>query len=70
MEKVRERPNRVHLGKLLIGHENRWVALDDVLSRVVASGDTLAKAIADAETKGHEAPIVLWAPASLTGFHL
>ncbi len=63
-------PRRVHLGKLLKGHENRWVALDREMKRVVASGVTLAKAVAQAEKRGHADAIVIWSPPTMEGYEL
>ena len=70
MEDVREAPDRVHLGRLLKGHEDRWVALSDDLTRVLAEANTLAEAVASAEALGHESPIVIWAPPTLEGLQL
>jgi len=63
-------PRRVHLGRLLKGHESRWVALDKDMRRVVASGGTPAVAAARAQKKGHPAAIVIWSPPSMEGFEL
>lgn len=63
-------PRRVHFGKLLKGHENCWVALDDRMQRVVASGVTFAQAAESAERLGHVLPIVMWSPPTMEGFEL
>jgi len=63
-------PNLIHLDKLLGDYRSQWVALDDELTKVVASGDTIGTAIDAAEKRGYPVPIVIWAPASLEGFSL
>lgn len=63
-------PRRVHLGKLLKGHENRWVALDKEMKSVVASGVTFAKAAAQAERRGYASAIVIWSPPTMEGYEL
>ena len=63
-------PGPVNLGKLLGDHRNEWVALDDELTKVVAASDTIDGAVDAAEKVGYQAPIVIWAPASLEGLTL
>ena len=65
-----EPPERLQFKDLLRGHENRWVALDEEMKNVVASGETFAVAAAKAEAEGFEAPIVIWSPPTLRGFEL
>jgi hypothetical protein len=38
--------------------------------KVVASGETFKQAAANAEAKGCESPVVIWAPPTLEGYEL
>ena len=65
----RDRPARIRLGVILKGRENEWVALSDSMD-VIATGKTVAEARQAARDKGHDLPVIVWAPASFKGFHL
>ena len=42
---------------------NAWIALDEEETKIVGSGPTLEKALADARANGVEDPVVMWSPA-------
>jgi len=70
MEETRaNRPARLNLEEVFDGHRNEWVALGKDM-KVVASGETFRQAAANAEAKGCEFPVVIWAPPTLKGYEL
>jgi hypothetical protein len=65
----RDQPGRIRLDAILKGHENQWVALSDSME-VIGAGRTVEAARQAARDKGHDLPLIVWAPPSFRGFCL
>ena len=52
------------LGKLIVGYENKWIALSKDKTRIIASGMSVNKVATQAFKKGEKNPVLMKVPSS------